>query len=805
MRRLMIGQCVSRRLTILLVLVFSSQAWAGPTPVITAISTQGTAPFAVHVHCLNSTFTVGDRMSSLLEWDFGDPNGQYNQLTGFNAAHMYNDPGVYTLKLSITDQSGAKVSTTIPVTVIADTRSTIYVSAAGNDSNNGTSPSTPIKTMAKAQTLVTNNRNILLRRDDTFNLSSQFQINVTNFRLADYGTGGRPLLNWTGGGPYQAIITLGEQAQDVVIEQLRFDTPNSPPNPSSARGVHPNGTNITVRSCRFQKVSDAMNSASVVTGWLAQNNTADVISGYFIWDQGTDHTFLGNVTTDSINEHTIRLGDCNRVLIANNDLTNTSKSNVWCMIGTDAYLANNKIRSGRILVGPNFASGSPSERFKRAVIEANEVFDEGVILYSGAEHIAIRNNVIHSNPIEAISIWGYYAPMNRTVDDAKVCNNTATNDHTLYGRFLKVGAGATNIVSINNLYCAPSLNTGYGASNVTSDDSSLGADSFHHNLWATPNPGVPVHFLSSGGLTTSQWENLSQCYNEMYRAFSDSDLDGNFAPQFNAAIGLPIAGIFKDYAGNYRPASGPWTVGAVELNPGDPGGPPPPPPTGPIVFNMESTTGWTVQNDPSLVDGAWEDGIPAGDGTRGDPTEDYDGSGKCWLTHNGPGNTDVDGGPTTLVSPTINMSFGNPTVQYARWFYNHDITDEDRLNVQISNNNGSTWTLVESVADQPGWQLHSFIVSDFVAPTAQMKLRFVVSDNPNDSVTEAAIDDLRICSGDCAPTQTADVNGDGVVNTNDVLDIINHWGACPAPCPEDIDGDGTVNTGDLLLVINLWS
>jgi hypothetical protein len=56
-----------------------------------------------------------------------------------------------------------------------------------------------------------------------------------------------------------------------------------------------------------------------------------------------------------------------------------------------------------------------------------------------------------------------------------------------------------------------------------------------------------------------------------------------------------------------------------------------------------------------------------------------------------------------------------------------------------------------------------------------------------------------------------DVNGDGVVNVNDLLEVINAWGACPAPpvaCPADIapppQGDGTVNVNDLLLVINNW-
>ena len=55
----------------------------------------------------------------------------------------------------------------------------------------------------------------------------------------------------------------------------------------------------------------------------------------------------------------------------------------------------------------------------------------------------------------------------------------------------------------------------------------------------------------------------------------------------------------------------------------------------------------------------------------------------------------------------------------------------------------------------------------------------------------------------------ADVNSDGVVNIDDLLHVINHWGTCGAPCPSDCGpgpcgGDGVVNIDDLLLVINQW-
>jgi glucose/arabinose dehydrogenase len=49
----------------------------------------------------------------------------------------------------------------------------------------------------------------------------------------------------------------------------------------------------------------------------------------------------------------------------------------------------------------------------------------------------------------------------------------------------------------------------------------------------------------------------------------------------------------------------------------------------------------------------------------------------------------------------------------------------------------------------------------------------------------------------------ADVNGDGDVNTTDLLNIIAAWGDCSG-CSADINGDGVVSTSDLLAVIGEW-
>lgn len=51
---------------------------------------------------------------------------------------------------------------------------------------------------------------------------------------------------------------------------------------------------------------------------------------------------------------------------------------------------------------------------------------------------------------------------------------------------------------------------------------------------------------------------------------------------------------------------------------------------------------------------------------------------------------------------------------------------------------------------------------------------------------------------------TGDANGDGVVNTDDVLLVISLWGSCEPPCEGDLNGDGFIGADDLLAVLSGW-
>lgn len=58
-------------------------------------------------------------------------------------------------------------------------------------------------------------------------------------------------------------------------------------------------------------------------------------------------------------------------------------------------------------------------------------------------------------------------------------------------------------------------------------------------------------------------------------------------------------------------------------------------------------------------------------------------------------------------------------------------------------------------------------------------------------------------SEECPVACAGDIDGDGVINVNDLLMLIGAWGTCDG-CPEDIDENGVVNVNDLLIAIAAW-
>jgi hypothetical protein len=174
-----------------------------------------------------------------------------------------------------------------------------------------------------------------------------------------------------------------------------------------------------------------------------------------------------------------------------------------------------------------------------------------------------------------------------------------------------------------------------------------------------------------------------------------------------------------------------------------------------IVDELETNLGWTVgAPGDGATTGIWAFGNPVGTVNGSDdsnPENDATpGSGvRCFATGNGSttaGGDDVDGGPTTLISPRLDLSGVSAAVlSYQRWFANFT-TQNDSFSVALSSNDGASWTTVETVTGlgHNQWETHELAVEDHVTLTDRVRVRFQTGDNPNDSITEAGVDELLV-------------------------------------------------------------
>ncbi len=200
-----------------------------------------------------------------------------------------------------------------------------------------------------------------------------------------------------------------------------------------------------------------------------------------------------------------------------------------------------------------------------------------------------------------------------------------------------------------------------------------------------------------------------------------------------------------------------------------------------------STQGWTLSytGDNATV-GLWE---------RSDPVATFNGANivqtgddhttapgiYCLCTDGRQGSThntyDVDGGRTTIVSPTWDLS-GYESAALDIWsWYSNDLGNNpgtDSIHIWASSDNGTTWTtLLYTNDDWEFWKEDQFQLENYVALTSQVKVRISVADLGGGSTIEAAVDD--ICLFALSPQTVGPV--DSLVVLAEGLDMHLFWTA----------------------------
>jgi len=127
----------------------SSQTQAGtttstpPTAVLSSSTAAGTSPFKVSFDGLKSAAGSGKTLASY-QWQFGDNSSA----SGSSATHTYNQTGIFTATLTVTDSKGLQNSASTPIIVTAPT--TASVQATKTTTSTATASTASVATTATA-------------------------------------------------------------------------------------------------------------------------------------------------------------------------------------------------------------------------------------------------------------------------------------------------------------------------------------------------------------------------------------------------------------------------------------------------------------------------------------------------------------------------------------------------------------------------------------------------------------------------------------------------------------------------------
>ncbi len=443
-----------------------------PVGVITVMESTVAVDHAIQVNGLSSTLNAGTVLTAKFLWDFGDSGSKYNQLVGWNAAHLYTQPGKYTITLTITNENGKTSSVSRQITIAASNRKVIYVSNDGSDSNTGLSPQSAVQSFGKAMSMVGDNTEILFNSGDEFDMSKGAAIANTNVVIGSYGTGAQPILKYTGARNYTAILSTTGAAKDVTFENLTFESvfTHDLEKTGMPDAIDAGGTNITAYKLTILNIGYGMNTNAKPTGVLMQQCTSPSVTGlrsYMIYGQGSDFVIVGNTVANSTREHCLRVGGADRILIAYNDLTNldrrpegdsldTDKQTITLHKGSYAYIYGNTTHGGRVEIGPlGEADGlkptNIGHRLNYVRIEANNFTfypDDRVEIDHGTSEVMVCDNTINVTNGAGIAIqamgmytdWPAYGT--RHVEDVIVAGD---NDITGAQQNVSVGKGSVGI------------------------------------------------------------------------------------------------------------------------------------------------------------------------------------------------------------------------------------------------------------------------------------------------------------------------------------------------------------------------
>jgi hypothetical protein len=418
-----------------------------------------------------TTFTgTSNPNNTNFQWDFGDTaaltdpdytsgvRSAHNSETGFNAAHIYDTPGTYALKLTTTDDAGNVSAITVNVQVSSSTLGSshsdvnvvdgnvLYVDAVnGNDAWTGTAPSRvgtttdgPLKTFAGALNFLLTqpgwNTNVQIRfkRGQTFDVhQADYQgttLGGTNVILGAYGstTLAKPVLNCADTGLTAIISPNGSTGSmvDWTIQDVTFASSVANPNHTSyGDAARLAGSDISLRNVDFgnhvndiwahgdcygvlvQDCSDHGNWCNnYALGCIVKFNDWVVVGSSFT---GASYNFGASTGHQPfIRFESVSTNNNGRILFANNVVEPLACNSAALTFREDSgtgghtqnflYVVGNTISGG--LFNFQFKGGNVADYLENwTVADSNTLIDSTISVGNCGDHVMYRNNLVEKD------------------------------------------------------------------------------------------------------------------------------------------------------------------------------------------------------------------------------------------------------------------------------------------------------------------------------------------------------------------------------------------------------------------------
>lgn len=457
--------------------------------IVNVNAVSGVAPFYAFFDATATTGLTGtnDLVNADFDWNFDaantDPNGNWETTRGMVAGHVFETPGTYTVSCTVTAPDGSTDTESLSITVSAFSGVTYYVSNAGNDTNDGLTPSTAWQTANYALSQLSPNEQILFNRGETF---ANVDYNLQNLSggkmiIGAYGTGNKPVLN---GSLDQNMIEL-DFINDMVITDLHLI--------ASSGGA--GAANFSIEDSEDILLLDLEleGSTSLAVYFDDCDKMATFDSNFHDFGvlavysgDGSRFSWVGNTIDDLLGtpqpEHGLRIQGGEKQFIANNiftDLINT-KSSMQIRGDGQRHVMIYQNKMDRIM-GINPTNSSTVQAISDVTVEGNYIGQNPD--YSGttwensinginieATNIAVRNNVIdgYRNAVNVAHdyngvISGWVDVYHNTVNWRSISVQSGTSG------FITRVRDVSNVNVINNFITGPTpgnvSEVSYGGSN----------------------------------------------------------------------------------------------------------------------------------------------------------------------------------------------------------------------------------------------------------------------------------------------------------------------------------------------------